>query len=667
MTSYTNTFTAASVYTGRESYRGLSLAQSTALQWGDDLASTDNIAAEIMDIAATLPAITVSLPDASLVNNGRSLLITNNGSNDFTLADFMGDSLAVIQVGQSFHLYLRSNATQAGTWTALQFGSQASSAAAAQLAGAGLKATGSQLAQAMPVTSFTTAYSATAADRGAVLVWAGGSGALTLPSAGSVGNDWFIHVKNAGSGVLTVNASSNIDGAASLSLNPNESFIIFTDGSTFYTVGKGVAATASFTYTTINVAGAGDYTLSSIEQGKTAYKLTGALTNDRNVIVPNTLTSYWVDNATSGAFTLTVKTAAGTGVSILPGNRKIVYCDGTNVVDAATPGIAVPIAIVDGGTGAITASAARTNLGATSVGNAIFTAATAASARTNLGASTVGDNVFTAADAATARSALGLSAVATYSIGTTAGTVAAGNDSRFLNTATVYTWTGTQIHDLAADGNPQFYLRTGGTQRASWLASSGASFTALNASNTTVFSVDQNGNGTFAKGVNAGDRVSVSAAGQSALLNCTSDTANQISFQTGGTARGSVGGNSTYPFYAANAAGSAIFYSDSAGNLTAAANVTGYSDARLKTDVETIRGALDLIEKMRGVRYTRIDSGVRRVGVIAQEVAAAGVPEAVLEGESGMLSVSYGDLVGLLIQGINELSARVTELELEVL
>lgn len=666
MTSYTNTFTAASVYTGKESYRALVLAQSTALEWGDDLTASDNIAAEIMDVSATLPAITINLPDASLVAPGRSLLITNNGGNDFTLADFTGGSIAVIQVGQSFHLYLRSNATQAGTWTALQFGSQASSAAASQLAGAGLKATGSQLAQSLPVTSFTTAYSASAADRGAALVWAGGSGTLTLPSAGSVGADWFAHVKNAGSGVLTVAASSNIDGSASLALNPNESFIVFTDGSTFYTVGKGVASTTTFTYTTINAAGTGDYTLSSIEQGKTAYKITGALTGNRNIVVPTTLASYWVDNETTGAFTLTVKTAAGTGVAILPGQRKIVYSDGTNVVDAATAGVAVPIAIADGGTGATTASAARTNLGATSVGNALFTASTAASARTALGSSTVGDAVFTAADAATARTALGLSVVSTYSVGTTAGTVAAGNDSRFLNTATVYTWTAQQIHDLATDGNPQFSLRTGGTQRASWAASSGYSFAAINGSGTTVFSVDQSGNGTFAAGVNSGAAVSASSASQSGVFNCSADNPAQIQFKTGGTARGTIGGNSTYPFYAANASGTAILYSDTAGNVTAAQNVTGYSDARLKTDVETIRDALGLIEKMRGVRYTRIDSGARRVGVIAQETALA-VPEAVQQNPDGMLSVAYMDLVGVLVQGINELQERVRELELEVL
>src|SRR5690606_38373212 len=62
----------------------------------------------------------------------------------------------------------------------------------------------------------------------------------------------------------------------------------------------------------------------------------------------------------------------------------------------------------EGGTGAITAAAARTNLGATSIGNALFTAASTAVARSALGISSIGDSLFAAASAALARSAIGL-------------------------------------------------------------------------------------------------------------------------------------------------------------------------------------------------------------------------------------------------------------------
>jgi hypothetical protein len=61
------------------------------------------------------------------------------------------------------------------------------------------------------------------------------------------------------------------------------------------------------------------------------------------------------------------------------------YCNGSEVVDAETGGIAVPVPIADGGTGATTASAARINLGGTSVGIAVFTAVDQAAAQAAIG------------------------------------------------------------------------------------------------------------------------------------------------------------------------------------------------------------------------------------------------------------------------------------------
>jgi hypothetical protein len=72
------------------------------------------------------------------------------------------------------------------------------------------------------------------------------------------------------------------------------------------------------------------------------------------------------------------------------GSRGIYYCDGTNVVNAQTGGLAVPIALSDGGTGATTASAARTNLGASSTGDALFTAVDQAAAWAALGVAPAG-------------------------------------------------------------------------------------------------------------------------------------------------------------------------------------------------------------------------------------------------------------------------------------
>jgi len=92
-----------------------------------------------------------------------------------------------------------------------------------------------------------------------------------------------------------------------------------------------------------------------------------SLTATRSVIVPTSDKVYIVKNGTSGSQSITVKTSAGTGVTIKNGEKRFVYCDGTNVVEAITSIGALtldsPLAVAQGGTGATSASAALTALG----------------------------------------------------------------------------------------------------------------------------------------------------------------------------------------------------------------------------------------------------------------------------------------------------------------
>jgi len=65
-------------------------------------------------------------------------------------------------------------------------------------------------------------------------------------------------------------------------------------------------------------------------------KLTGTITTNVNVVIPDSIEkTYLVENATSGAFTVTFKTTSGTGAtwSTTDKGYKILYSDGTNVVD----------------------------------------------------------------------------------------------------------------------------------------------------------------------------------------------------------------------------------------------------------------------------------------------------------------------------------------------
>jgi hypothetical protein len=93
-------------------------------------------------------------------------------------------------------------------------------------------------------------------------------------------------------------------------------------------------------------------------------------------------------------------------------------------------------------------------------------------------------------------------------------------------------------------------------------------------------------------------------------------------------------------------------------NLTCGGNITAYSDERLKTDVATIQNALDLTTKLRGVRFTK--DGRVNVGVIAQETQQV-LPEVIVESNNAdkLLSVAYGNIVGLLIEAIKELNQKI--------
>jgi hypothetical protein len=229
------------------------------------------------------------------------------------------------------------------------------------------------------------------------LVWSGGVGTLTLPLPATVGNDWFLSFRNQGTGNVTIDPSGAnlIDGIATKDISPTNSCFIVCDGTQYYTIGFGQNVNFAFNYTSIslNPPGTGNYTLSVAEQNKIAYKFTGALSGNMNVIVPPTVQQYWVNNATTNAYTLTIKTASGSGYAVPQGTRAILYCDGTDVVNADTGGIATPISIANGGTGATTAGGALINLGGGSVGIQVFQASTQAQAQVAMNVLSSNDTV----------------------------------------------------------------------------------------------------------------------------------------------------------------------------------------------------------------------------------------------------------------------------------
>jgi|DEB0MinimDraft_10_1074344.scaffolds.fasta_scaffold00017_31 hypothetical protein len=112
------------------------------------------------------------------------------------------------------------------------------------------------------------------------------------------------------------------------------------------------------------------------------------------------------------------------------------------------------------------------------------------------------------------------------------------------------------------------------------------------------------------------------------------------------------------------------------GNIIAEGNVTAYgsaSDIRLKENIEPITDALGKVKRLDGVTFNYKKDGSRSTGVIAQQVQEV-LPEVIYESaevgksENGekFLAVRYGQMMGLAIEAIKELSAEVDSLKVKL-
>jgi hypothetical protein len=106
------------------------------------------------------------------------------------------------------------------------------------------------------------------------------------------------------------------------------------------------------------------------------------------------------------------------------------------------------------------------------------------------------------------------------------------------------------------------------------------------------------------------------------------------------------------------------FYMTSA-NMTINGSLTQNSDERVKENIVEIPNAIDKIKAMKGVYYNRTDfnTGLTKVGVLAQEVEAV-LPELIVEApDSGLKSVAYGELTAVLINAIKEQQTIIDDLK----
>lgn len=336
--SYVNPFTGQTIQPSQVGYELIALSTDTELQWPINGNNSD-VVANIIEVTASTTGLKLIMPAATQVSTGQSILIRNVGSNSFTVVKNTGATIVTIASGIAQYIYITDNTTVAGSWSTVTFGAGTSSANAADLAGYGLMAIGSTLNQAYTVTNVYSTGTIVATERSQFVVYGGGAGTLTLPSASSVGNNWFCMIRNSGTGILTIApvGVNTIDGNTNQQLQLTESLVIVSDGSNWNTFGYGQATQFAFTQLVLSVTG-GTLTLTAAQASNIVQEYTGALTSNQIIILPPTVQLYAVTNGTTGAFTLTFKTSAvgGATFSVPQGTNAILICDGTNVYNATS-------------------------------------------------------------------------------------------------------------------------------------------------------------------------------------------------------------------------------------------------------------------------------------------------------------------------------------------
>ncbi len=355
MTTYTNPFTGQTISPSSVSYESISISVNTALQWPIN-GNTSTPASSIIDVTATTTGLQLQLPPASQVSTGQSVLVRNVGSNAFTVTDTSGNTIISTASGIAEFIFLTDNTTLNGVWSSVVFGAGTSSANASALAGYGLTPINTTLNQSYPTSTLYSNATLDTTSRAQFFVWGSGVGTITLPSASVVGNNWFVNIRNGGTGILTLTPSGTdlIDGNASQQLQLTESLVLVSNGSGYNTFAYGRSNSFAFTQLLLTVTG-GILTLTSAQGANILQEYVGTLASNQIIVLPSTVQLYTLTNGTSGAFLLTFKTSAvgAATITVGAGATVVAVCDGTNVFNAnsATGGTFTNLTLVAGSAG----------------------------------------------------------------------------------------------------------------------------------------------------------------------------------------------------------------------------------------------------------------------------------------------------------------------------
>jgi hypothetical protein len=395
-------------------------------------------------------------------------------------------------------------------------------------------------------------------------------------------------------------------------------------------------------------------------------ELTGALSAARNLIVPANKKLYFIYNNTTGGsgYAVTVKVSGQTGVSVPNGAKMLLVCDGTDVELATT----------------YMRMTGMTSSGAVGIGTTtpLF----------SLDVSGTGADTFIRQiNTGTSASDDSIVSVQTSSTGTTAtvsGLYFGDGDNQTIG----------RLWYQHADDSMAFYTNSTEKLRVTSAGYVGIGTTSPN----WKLDVQGTGTDTFFRQLNTGTSASddsiisiqTSSTGATATLSGIyfgdgdsqtvgriwySHSSNNLQFWTSDTYQGAIDtdGNWLVGYSGSNGA-----YKLQVNSQIFATNATiATSDGRYKENVQALEAGLSVIEKLRPVTFTwrphtvhNFPVGTTDIGFIAQEVKTAlpfwyggAVVKENSIGDEPFLGMADSKLIPILVRAVQELAARVSELE----
>jgi hypothetical protein len=350
--------------------------------------------------------------------------------------------------------------------------------------------------------------------------------------------------------------------------------------------------------------------------------------------------------------------AAGTVTAALSGNSTTATALATGRTIGMTGDVVWTSASFDGSgnvTGTATIQANSVALGTDTTGNYVQSVANG-SYLTGGGAASEGAALTLGVDATnlnTASKVVARDASGNFAAGTITAALT-GNASTATTLQTARTIGGVSFNGAANINLPG--VNTAGTQATSGNAGSA---TVLQTART-IGGVSFNGSANInLPGVNTGGNQNTSgtSAISTAATVTTSSAASAFKVPFANTTASTTGN------YGLLQDSTATFTYNPSTNVLEAGTFNTTSDISLKENICTFENAMDVVAGLRGVRFTWKKNGIKTVGLIAQEVEKV-LPELIgTNADTGLKSVSYANMVAVLIEAVKELKAEIEELK----